>query len=192
VWSGDECDVVGPEQGVQPADGGRMLRMVGANFEGKECRDGYIADMHRLIDLRPFRDAIAAGHSMVQVSSLFNAAVFPEREAYFCSIALHALDAATAGALSNERLSELSDTSLAMTSKNMPGLDRDPATWQVARNALILPPGTDFLLVRLGISHQNPAQRRDTFPGHFIDGVQVSLEADAGRLASNALQELRK
>ena len=71
--------------------------------------------------------------------------------------------------------STLMSDALAMTRSDRGRLlDRDPATWQRVTAELRLPPGTDFVMLRLHINRglHSPGV---TFAGHYADDVHVSL-----------------
>jgi hypothetical protein len=61
-------------------------------------------------------------------------------------------------------------------------LDRDPATWQRASERLLLPPGTERVLLKVSFtpvpaSGKNLLSLPDhmTFAGHFVDDVRASV-----------------
>ena len=64
---------------------------------------------------------------------------------------------------------------LAMARNSRLKVDRDPATWQRLNAELRLPPNADFILIRIALAHTNKAQRRETFDGHYLDGVRLTL-----------------
>ncbi len=176
LWSGDVSEIVGEQQGVKPACGGKMLRFLRADFEGKPSPDSsHLADMHQLIDLRPYRQEIADGGAVVEVSASFNAIPFPEDEKYGCAVSIFALDAEMATNGSTRSGSTLMTDALAMTRSDRGRLiDREPTTWQRVTSDLRLPPDTDFVMIRL---HINRSRRSPgiTFAGHYADDVRVSL-----------------
>jgi hypothetical protein len=180
LWSGDDSAVVTAEQGVRPLHGAKMLRMQRADYDGKESRPGSSADMQRIIDLRGHDGAIAAGRAKLRVAVPFNA-TFPDGEAYTCRVTVYALDTDSAAAADFSDMSAIAKSALAMAGKGSPSLDRDTCSWQTVETELRLPPGTSFALVVTSIVHQKPITRRPTFDGHFIDGIRVNLEMDAGR-----------
>jgi hypothetical protein len=168
--------VVGEQQGVKPAGGTKMLRLLRADFEGKARVEGnYFADVYRLVDVRPYQREFADGGAVVQLSAAFNAFAFPTEEAFGGSVAVHALNAATA--VDGSRLSEWSveSESLAMARNHRLNLDRAPGTWQRLDTELRLPPNTEFLLIRISVNHSTPSQRRASFDGHYVDNVRLSM-----------------
>ena len=181
-WSGDYTEVVGEQQGVKPESGKKMLRFLRADFEGKVKPEGsYISEVHQLIDLRPYRREFADGGAVVQLSAAFNAFSFPAEEAFVCSVSLQALDAETAINGSTRIGETLLIDCLAMARNSRLKVDRDPATWQRLNAELRLPSNTDFILIRIALAHTNQAQRRESFDGHYLDGVRLTLARREGQ-----------
>lgn len=179
VWSGDVSAIVDAEQHVAPAAGRRMLRLLRADTEGKPNPAGYVGDLYRLVDVRPQRSQIDEGSAVARLSVNFNAAAFPEHEKYQCSIFLYALDAQTATDGTTRAGGGLANDALAFSRSRRLTLDRDPQTWQPLAGELRLPPGTDFVLVRIGVGHANPGQRRPDFPGQYLDDIRLVLVRQA-------------
>jgi hypothetical protein len=183
VWGGDSSEVVGPTQGVTPHSGGKMLRLLRADYPGKSRHEAdpfrrvsYVADQWQLIDLRAFKAELAAGNVIARLSAAVNAAEFPEDETYRCSFSIHALDAETVRNLTPDDPYGLSDASLAVVDATNASLDRDPRTWQIEGCELHVPADASYLMVRVGVAH-NFEQRREDFPGHFIDDVKLTLNS---------------
>lgn len=183
VWSGDLSEVVGPSQGVTPHSGGKMLRLLRADYPGKSRHEAdpfrrvsYVADQWQLIDLRPYKAELAAGGVMARLSAAVNAAEFPESETYLCSFSIHALDAETVRNLTPDDPYGLSDASLSVVDATNASLDRDPRSWQIEGCELHVPADASYLMVRVGVTH-NFEQRRVDFPGHFIDDVKLTLDS---------------
>ena len=183
VWSGDSSEVVGPTQSVTPHSGGKMLRLLRADFPGKSRHEAdpfrrvsYVADQWQLIDLRPYKSELAEGNVIARLSAAINAAEFPESEAYRCSFSIYVLDAETAEHLTPDNPPGLSDASLAAVHATNASLDRDPRTWQIEGCELHVPADASHLMVRVGVMHVFE-QRREDFPGHFIDDVKLTLNS---------------
>lgn len=175
LWAGDFSELVPAQQGVHPESGSRMLRLLRADYSGKKNPGGYVADMHRLIDLRPFQHEFADGGAVLQFSAGFNAHAFPENEKYGGLMTVHALDAETVknGALGDRQT--LNAEALAMASSSRLKLDRDPATWQRVSAELRIPPNTEWILLHVGMTHATKPQQRPDFSGHYVDDVRVAL-----------------
>lgn len=176
-WGGDYSECVGELPGVKPASGARMLRFLRGDFEGRSIPTSHSSDVFRLVDVRRYRREIEGGDAVVQLTAVFNAVPFPEDESFSATLTIFALDAGLAG---NEIVKEqnvLSTESLAFSRSTKVMMDRDPASWQRVSNELRLPPGTDYLMLRIGMSNdtKSPDRRRDSFAGHFVDKVQLVL-----------------
>jgi hypothetical protein len=183
VWSGDSSEVVGPTQGVTPHSGGKMLRLLRADYPGKSRQEvdpsrrvSYVADQWQLINLRPYKSELAAGNVIARLSAAINAAEFPVSEAYRCSFSIYVLDAETAEHLTPDNPHGLIDASLAAVNATNASLDRDPRTWQIEGCELHVPADASYLMVRVGVTHAFE-QRREDFPGHFIDDVKLTLDS---------------
>lgn len=175
VWSGDVCEIVGEHQHVAPSRGQRMLRFLRADTAKKPNPSGYVSDLYYLVDVRPYRKMLEDGGAVVQLSVNFNAAIFPEDEKYKSSIFLYAMDVQTATDGTTLAGNGLANDALAYSRSSRLTLDRHPETWQRLSGELRLPPGTDHVLVRIGIGHATPAQRRPEFPGQYLDDVRLVL-----------------
>jgi hypothetical protein len=175
-WSGDFSRVVGADQGISPQHGGRMLRLLRADYEGKPTGGSYVADLWQLVDLRGRLANTAGGTVTARLTVSHNASDFPADEFYRSSASLFALDAATVAQLKPNDVPALVESSLAMSQKTDSPLDRDPRSWQAEHCELILPAGADFLLVRVGVTHGTIEQQREDFPGQYIDDVKLVLE----------------
>jgi hypothetical protein len=174
-WSGDYSEVVGEQQGVKPESGKKMLRFLRGDYEGKPNPEGSkIGDLYRLIDMRPYRQEFADGGAVVQLSAGFNTFEFPADERYECSLTLYALDAESVKNGSVHSGFMLNEAPLGSQKRRM-RLDRSPATWQRLTSELRLPPDTDFLMVRICIQYAVKSAPRQTFAGHYVDDVRLTM-----------------
>ena len=175
-WSGDYSEVVGEEQGVKPESGKKMLRLLQGDYEGKTNTKGsHVADIYRLIDMRPHRHEFADGSAVVQLSAGFNAFEFPHGETYTGKMTIHAFDAETATNGSLRAASAWDESCLAAASTGPTRLDRNPATWQRMTIDLRVSANTDFLLIHLMIPAGPGTHTQAGFGGHYIDDVRLTL-----------------
>lgn len=175
-WTGDFAEVVGEQQGVKPETGGKMLRFLRADYEGKVKPEGsYAGDLYRLIDLRSYRHEFTDHSAVVRTSAGFNSASFPERERYSCVVRTYALSAEMVMSGAPLNGASLRDGALATASKGMPQLDRDPRSWQRVESELRLPAEAEFLLIHVSVSNLTNDEVKDVFRGHYLDEVRVSL-----------------
>jgi hypothetical protein len=185
-WSGDLSEVIGEQQGVKPAHGTKMIRMLRADFEGKSAAKlNTYGDLMKIVDVRAFTRETNGGEVVLSASALFNAANFPEAERYDGVVTLYAVDEIgyTEKNLLNESLAHsCSGPSLS--------LDRNPATWESATTRLQLPAGTHFVVVKVSVrrmpKNKEPLSTLPnpiTFSGHFVDDVRASIHVR--KIASN-------
>jgi hypothetical protein len=176
IWRGDNAEIVGAEQGVKPAGDAKMLRFLRADYDGKAKPAGsHIADVYRLIDVRPYRHDFADGGAVAQMSASFNATSFPPDEKYGCAISIYALDAETVPDKAGRVGTALTADAIAMARSSRTKLDHDPSTWQRLTTELRLPANAEFLVVRLHITQSFDSVGNPTFTGSYADDVQVSL-----------------
>jgi hypothetical protein len=176
-WSGDFSELVGEQQGVKPAQGTKMARVLRSDFEGKvSSKRNFQGDLMRVVDVRPFSRQINGGEVVMSASALFNAAPFPETERYDGVVTIYALDA-----LGSTEKTLLED-SLAHSYGLRPSLDRDPGTWEQATSRLQLPAGTEFVILKVSVRRwpkdkesQSSLPSPVTFAGHFVDDVRASI-----------------
>ena len=177
LWSGDYLEVVEKYEGLKPAQGTKMIRMLRSDFEGKASsmpnRQG---DLSRIIDVRSFMRDANGGEFVMTLSALFNAGPFPDSQRYDGVVALYAL-----GELGSTEESLMEDA-LAISNGSCNSMDRDPATWQTASTRLLLPTGTEFVMLKVsfrrwpkGSGDQPSLPDLMTFAGHFVDDVRASV-----------------
>lgn len=177
LWSGDYTEIVETYEAVKPALGTKMARVLRSDYDGKTTsKPSKQGDLMRVVDVRPFLREANGGDVVITLSALFNAAPFPEAERYDGEVYLYAL-----GQLGSTEESLLEDA-LAHSHGGCRSLDRDPATWQRASARLLLPPGTERVLLKVSFRPMpaggtNLPQLPDhvTFAGHFVDDVRASV-----------------
>jgi hypothetical protein len=175
-WNGDHSELSGEQQGVKPAQGTKMIRILRSDYEGKVSKNNFQGDLMRVIDLRSFSREINGGEAVVSASALFNAAPFPETERYDGVVTLYALEE-----LGSTEKTLLKD-SLAHSCGLWRSLDKDTGTWEQAATRLQLPAGTEYLIVKvsvrrwpIGKESQSSLPNPVTFAGHFVDDVRTSI-----------------
>ncbi|WP_009959722.1 hypothetical protein [Verrucomicrobium spinosum] len=191
-WSGDYAEIVGAYRGVKPASGEKMLRLVRADYEGKPGRDGYIADIYRIIDLsRPDCD-VDRGDAWVSVEARFRALAEDYQGRVHSSITIHALNTLPTADQRHEFFlkprSEAAPSEgdgpqpsaniLASTSRQSVYQSTNEG-WHTGRAELLVPTGTRYLMLHL---HEWRLDAKDykkpqpiEFGGLFLDDVRVTL-----------------
>lgn len=177
LWSGDYSEVVERYEDVKPAQGTKMVRMLRSDFEGKtSSKPSKQGDLMRVVDVRPFLREANGGEVVMTLSALFNAAPFPEAERYDGVVTLYAL-----GEPGSTELSLMEDA-LAISNGSCSSMDRDASTWESATSRLLLPTGTEFVMLKVsfrrwpkGSEDQPSLPDLMTFAGHFVDDVRASI-----------------
>jgi hypothetical protein len=177
LWSGDFSELVSGQQGVKPAQGTKMIRVLRSDYEGKtSSKRNFQSDLMRVVDVRPFAREINGGEVVLSTSALFNAAPLPETERYDGVVTLYAL-----GELGSTEKNLLTD-SLAHSYGIRPALDRDPATWEQAATRLQLPAGTEYVILKVSVRRwptgnesQSSLPSPVKFAGHFVDDVRAMI-----------------
>lgn len=177
-WGGDFTEITGPTDKIRPASGQHMLRFARADHAGAHLPESFSSDSFQLLDLRPFKKELAEGTAVVRLSASFNGDLTGSEGPFSCVLKLYALDAdfvreRQTGAFTGS----IRERMLANSSSTRVRLDADPATWQKAGNELRLPPETDYLMIQVGMTNDSKkaAERKDVFPAHYVDRVQVVL-----------------
>ena len=150
-----------------------MLRFLRGDYSGRPIPDSFSSDVFRLVDVRPYRTEFAAGSAVVQLTALFNTAAEQANDPAYCALTIFALDAKSA----QDPDLVLSRDSLAYSRSSRVWLDDDLGSWQRVSNELRIPPETDFLMIRIGISYDphHKGSREGRFSGHFADDVNLIL-----------------
>jgi hypothetical protein len=177
LWSGDYSEIVETYEGVKPAQGTKMARVLRSDFEGKTAsKPSLQGDLIRVVDVRPFLSEANGAEVVITLSALFNAAPFPEAERYDGMVTLYAL-----GQLGSTEESLLEDA-LAHSRGECRSLDRDPGSWQSASTRLLLPTGTEFVMLKVSFrpgpasgASPSPPPNYEEFAGHFLDDVRASI-----------------
>jgi hypothetical protein len=182
VWSGDSARITESEQGIQPTSGRHMLRILRSDSRldvSKRTNPG--GELMQLIDLRPFAADLASGNAVLELSASANTSV--ERgEQFRFGVQAYALSGTAADLGADMR--EVSLAALASSRKGL-HLDSDPASWQTGATRLLLPPETDFVMVRVVLTQKDTRpQDHVEFGGHYIDNVQLRLTTQSAKPAT--------
>jgi len=172
-WGGDYSELAAGPPGMTPAAGKQMLRFLRGDFAGRPIPDSFSSDVFRLVDVRPYRAGLIDGTAVVQLTALFNTVAKRVNDPAYCTLTIFALDAKSA----EDPELVLSRDSLAYSRSSRVWLDDDLGTWQRVSNELRVPPETDFLMIRIGISYDahHKGSREGRFAGHFADDVNLVL-----------------
>jgi hypothetical protein len=176
-WGGDDSEIVEAYAGVNPAQGQKMARLLRSDFEGKtSSRPSRQGDLMRVVDVRSILRQADGGEVVMTLSALFNTASLSDAEHYDGVVTLWALGRhfPTEESLMKDALAH----SIGMCRP----LDRDVNTWENASTRLLLPPGTEMVLLKVSFSPKPESGEslsappdHVSFAGHFVDDVRASV-----------------
>jgi len=180
-WSGDYSEIVLECEGVKPNDGTKMARLLRSDYEGRTVpRPSRQGDLMHVLDVRPFLAEAKGGDVVMTLSARFNAAPHPGAEQYDGMVTIYAIgpDAELHGATEDS----VKKDALAFSLDLCRAVDRDPGTWQAATTRLLLPPGTDRVMLKVSFRRESVGSESLsalpdslTFDGHFVDDVRASI-----------------
>jgi len=175
VWCGDFAELVSSQHGVAPSEGRQMLRFLRSDSEVEPSgATTYVGDMFQVVDLRPWRETLADGTAVAELSASFNC--MPGEEMIFqtCLWAFTGDPAALPKNWGAQLRQEL-----AFGSGTAHG-DGDPQSWQRVTGRMLVPPEAELLVIELKVF---PASRKATaspliFTGVYADEVELTLRSD--------------
>lgn len=176
-WGGDACRVTAADQGIKPAHGEQMLRLIGASGLNARGRPTLSGDSFQIVDLRSKRELFADGRADLKISAWFNAIAETGTQEYTALVEVYALrgDPASHPASGDPR-SWLSHEQIALAGRQV-RFDHDPATWQSAATRVELPAEADYAVISIHVVPARPVQSGvpTAFPGHYVDFVRLAL-----------------
>jgi hypothetical protein len=175
IWGGDYSELVGEHQGVRPARGETMLRLLSPEYEGKTEQNSVRSDMYRVVDLSPFRHEIERGEAMVQISALFNSKSPVDACRSDALITLYAFQGSHAFNQAHPMDSRLSQEAIAKVRKSISQLDSNPDTWEKLLAEMRLPAEADFLVIHIGMKPTPSTKPADSYAGLYVDDVRLFL-----------------
>ncbi|MFT5466544.1 MAG: hypothetical protein ACI8UO_001644 [Verrucomicrobiales bacterium] len=179
-WNGDACKLVPHSQTgkVVPASGLMMLQFLATRSSDLPGLSGQRAsELWHIVDLQPFAERVNAGEVTAKISSEFNripGAPNSEFQLQLNAFRGQIIEAENYWDRKHEPTSErlASSGSTVLT-------DENPETWERLEATMVVPSGTDFLLVNL-LAFENETDRDENeFEGHFADNVSLSLAVKA-------------
>ena len=165
AWRTEDALRVGEEFGVQPFQGGNMLRFSRMEVDVFSKR-AEASELVSVLDVRSFGAYLANGKAVVKSSVCFNQGV---------GIA----DGSTAFALSLHTINREGQVSLA-TRREEASLksDLNPKTWERVESEIELPEGTDFVVVSLSAQKEGSQALLPNLSGHYADGLEIAMAVD--------------
>jgi len=178
VWGGDETVVVGPEHGIVPQSGDRMLKFLSPRPQGATY-PGLASEIWRVIDLESLRGAARSRDVRIDFSACFNGCQRgAPRNCWISAIATDALPE-TLGRDWEQQFKAAQERPAAVASGQARELlDADPATWQRFSVTVTAPPGARYLLLHC-LSEYRSTEDADVADrcGQYVDDLSVAVTA---------------
>jgi hypothetical protein len=175
AWSGDYSRLAGPEQGVLPRSGKKMLRFLRAdNALSQKGSANYVAEAIHLVDLRPYRGALLSDDARVEIAGWFaSVAASPGQKVRFL---IKAACFAGSPEEAPDVWNEFSRVCLSMVQRQGEP-DPAPGTWTPLSVSLPVAANADFLVFECAVMQVHPFLSESTaeFAGHYLDDVTVNL-----------------
>ena len=174
-WNGDYSEVVGALEGLRPHSGARMFHWLRADNELSQKPNSVVGELRRVIDLRAYRNLIAAGGAVAVVSARFNAADVPENERCCSSVSAFVFGKNEEPTTETIREIALKKVDKTMACSSISHIDSNLQTWEKAECELLLPSDAIYLVVQITIGQSNLSQRHATLLGQYLDDIRISL-----------------
>jgi len=177
VWGGDESVVVGPEHGIAPQSGARMLKFLSARPAAANY-EGYASEIWRIIDLESVRVAAGSRDVRIDFSAWFNGCP-GQGEPRQCWISAIATDTHPRDLGHDWRVqfqAAQKNPGGVATAQARERIDTDPATWQRFSVTVTAPPGARYLLLHC-LTEYRPGQDDDVADrcGQYVDDIDVAV-----------------
>lgn len=192
-WGGDYSEVSAGHEGRKPLRGEKCLRLLRASYEGKPVKDGYVADLFRIIDLRDLAPGGAEETVLLAIEAHFAALPQDGLTELSCGVKLHALDSLPADGTRDDvflrRAGEVetrepdAGPNILATSARNALVPADGHGWHALRSELSLPSDARYCLIHLH-AHLRGSWSPETpkpveFAGVFLDDIRLTLTRQA-------------
>lgn len=172
-WKGDYSAIVGPNSGITPLEGSKMLQFLGTSFNDSGSTD--TSDIFQIIDISSCQELIATGNAKAEASVYFNrVAGDAQTDAKFAFVVM-ACDGLPSTFPSRFRTYGY-DFALSYDWVIDFYSDSLPDTWEEVKINMDVPVNTTFLVVNIdaGETTYNDLNYPE-FDGHFADNVSVQI-----------------
>ena len=165
AWRTEDALMVGEEFGVQPYQGGNMLRFSRMEVDvfGKKAE---VSELVSVLDVRSLRANLLNGKAVVKSSVCFNQGVGIADGSTSFALGLHAInrEGRVSVAIAKKETSVTSDV--------------NPETWERVESEIELPEGTHFVVVSLSAQKEGSQALLPDLSGHYADGLEIAMVVD--------------
>ncbi|MDA0722837.1 MAG: hypothetical protein O3A82_01840 [Verrucomicrobia bacterium] len=165
AWRTEDALRVGAEFGVQPYQGGNMLRFSRMEVDvfGKKAE---VSELVSVLDVRSHGANFLNGKAVVKSSVCFNQGVGIADGSTSFALGLHAInrEGRVSVAIAKKETSVTSDV--------------NPETWERVESEIELPEGTHFVVVSLSAHKEGSQALLPDLSGHYADGLEIAMVVD--------------
>jgi hypothetical protein len=165
AWRTEDALMVGEEFGVQPYQGGNMLRFSRMEVDvfGKKAE---VSELVSVLDVRSLGANLLNGKAVVKSSVCFNQGVGIADGSTSFALGLHAInrEGRVSVAIAKKETSVTSDV--------------NPETWERVESEIELPEGTHFVVVSLSAQKEGSQALLPDLSGHYADGLEIAMVVD--------------
>ena len=165
AWRTEDALRVGEEFGVQPYEGGNMLRFSRMEVDvfGKKAE---VSELVSVLDVRSLGANLLNGKAVVKSSVCFNQGVGIADGSTSFALGLHAInrEGRVSVAIAKKETSVTSDV--------------NPETWERVESEIELPEGTHFVVVSLSAQKEGSQALLPDLSGHYADGLEIAMVVD--------------
>jgi hypothetical protein len=172
AWSGDDAQIVGPEQSLRPKAGTSMLKFFRSTYSGENAPRSAWGDVCRIVE---WPGALGSEQGRVRLSASFAATPSEDPEQYAMSVELIALDSFADIPPGPNALSTLDRSSHTHASRLLP-IKRD-GSWQQIFVETFVSSQTRYVLIHVAMVRRYPEASAEPvqFRGHYLDDVKLEF-----------------
>jgi len=169
-WVGDAASFVGTNKGISPQSGSQMIRFDGSDYRGAHPTN-VESQLGQLVDLTPTQ---GNGTHTAEFSGWFNRVSGDAQTDTEFRVEMYAMQ----GNPANSTNMRVNDTYL---EKRQSTFQAAPNNWQELSTAMLIPNGTDFLLVfAVAVENVFNDASNPEYDGHYGDNFQLNITAPIG------------
>ncbi len=167
-WNRVDHVSVPAQDGILPYDGERMIRLSEMEVD-VDARVAEVSETLQVLDVRELSYEKPSHITKLDAEVYFNKGASVLADSTEFSLSVHALK-------NNENLEK---KSIGM-SKNSLHVDSSLITWEKVESQLVIPPGTEFLVVALSARQEGTGALLPNGNGYYADHLKINLMTDDG------------
>jgi hypothetical protein len=170
-WNGDMASIVPAENGIEPAHGRSMLKIINSEFQGEVIKsDSSAGTLFYLLDLKQYQLSKSQSSLCKITASFMNSSEQSTRY----GMRLFALRENFEFPKKQTSAKWLYEESLSMSNNMVPFTTK--GQWQPMTTELILPIQSRYVMLSLNVHYpNNDGQKMTYFKNHYVDDISVTF-----------------